>query len=230
LIVSEKSKGVFGAYWWPEESDKLLPVQMPASSEPIVAVMNALGRLVWVHASGKESSVRLNQAAVPLPAYQNNVPVWAWFAGGVVFLLLGAGTWRAKKTQRTLAFAGSVSASGPHQEGTFVSIPLPVHPDVLQLLYASNRKDFDVQSLDEAFLIGDIETDETRRSRRARMIKDLNAWWKRRQGCELIVRDVDESDKRRRVYKFDPGFAKWFETSSFFNAGENPGSSPEALH
>jgi hypothetical protein len=230
LVITSNANADLNAFWWPINSDKLFRVQMPASAEPIVAVMNALGRFVWVHASGKESGVRLDAGAVPLPAYQNDLPVWAWFAGGVVFLLLGAGTWRAKKTQRDLAFAGAVSASDPHQEETFVPNPLPVHPDVLQLLYASNRKDFDVQSLEEAFLIGDIETDETRRSRRARMIKDLNAWWEMRQGCELIVRDVDESDKRRRVYKFDPGFAKWFETSSFFNAGENPGSSPEALH
>lgn len=218
LIIARKSMvDERRAFWWPNGSDRLHPVQMPFSAETIVAVMSALGKFVWVHDSGRESPVQLDQGAVLLPVYANNLPSWAWFASGALLLLVGAGTWRVRSGQVVSNDEIDINQTHPADEGDFIRMSLPVHIDVLQLLRSEESKQFDVQGLDDAFLIGDIETDETKRSRRARMIKDLNAWWNERAGQDLIQRDVDDTDKRRRIYKLAPGFGKWYDENAPFN-------------
>jgi hypothetical protein len=217
LIARKESNDAPSAFWWPNDSDKLYPLQMPSSHESIVAVMSGLGRFVWVHNSGKELLVKVDPNAVPLTLYQSDVPSWAWVAGGVFFLLLGAGTWRVRSTMEGGHESRDIHRDSDADQIGLIRRTLPVHSDVLKLLRNAVDHQFDVQGLDEAFLIGYIETDETRRSRRARMIKDLNVWWHEQAGHELIVRDVDETDKRRRIYRLDPMYDNWYNENAPIN-------------
>lgn len=217
IITRSESDAERGAFWWPHGATRVHPVRMPSSGESIVAVMNALGRFVWVHESGKESRVQLDLGAMPLSLYEKDMPGWSWFAGGALFFLIGAGTWRVRNHQN-----GSNDAFGRIWKASMepsdpILNALPVHKDVLNRLRHAENHLLDVQGLDDAFLIGDIETDETRRSRRARMIKDLNVWWHERTGHDLILRDVDETDKRRRIYKLDPMYDNWYDENERIN-------------
>ena len=144
--------------------------------------------------------------------------MWTVWSGGVLLLLLGAGTYRlyqkGEEAEEAEVSPHGFSSTKPSPKRVSDSSVLPVHPEVLDRLIAHPPNAFlDVHQLDQAFLIDDIETEETRRSRRARMIKDLNAWHQAVCQKPLIERQTMEADKRRKRYRVDSGFVDWWASN-----------------
>lgn len=72
----------------------------------------------------------------------------------------------------------------------------------MELLLPFAGRQIEVHELDEVWGYAELETDETRRSRRSRSINELNAWSQRTMGGEgeLIERQRDPLDRRRSIY------------------------------
>ena len=65
------------------------------------------------------------------------------------------------------------------------------------------------QSLDTAHMdalleLDDLVSEETKRSRRARMVSDLNAWAWTAMDKPVLTRVRDDEDRRRTLYVVDP--------------------------
>jgi hypothetical protein len=71
---------------------------------------------------------------------------------------------------------------------------------VLLALHALQGKQLDTNHMDELLEIEDLESEETKRSRRARIVSDVNSWgWTTMDG-PVLTRERDEDDRRRMLY------------------------------
>jgi hypothetical protein len=86
-------------------------------------------------------------------------------------------------------------------------VPTDLFP-TLGRLVALGQITFDTVSLDDAIGSSDYDTDETRRARRSRFIKDCNAWGLSLRDVEVIQRGKDPHDRRRTMYKIHDA---WFD-------------------
>ena len=62
----------------------------------------------------------------------------------------------------------------------------------------------ETSQLDEIFGVREFDTDETRRARRARLIKETNRWSQDALDLDVIVRKRDPKDRRRALYFIHP--------------------------
>ena len=67
----------------------------------------------------------------------------------------------------------------------------------------------EVAELDAILGIDSITTDETRRSRRSRVINDVNGWSQSNEGIDYIERHRDPTDRRRTLYKLSDRITNW---------------------
>ena len=219
FLSGDSASNLQAAHWKPKHEDKLYPIHLPErGADPIVAVTNQNGWYEWIRLSGKRVQVRTERNGLVLLAYDQGIPVWTVWSGGVLLLLLGAGTYRlyqkGEEAEEAEVSPHGFSPTNPSPKRVSDLHVLPVHPEVLDRLIAHPPNAFlDVHQLDQAFLIDDIETEETRRSRRARMIKDLNAWHQAVCQKPLIERQTMEADKRRKRYRVDSGFVDWWASN-----------------
>ena len=72
---------------------------------------------------------------------------------------------------------------------------------VLQLLHDCQGQEVDTQRMDEMLALEDVSSAETKRSRRSRIVSDLNAWGWAEFKRPILVREKDEEDRRRTLYK-----------------------------
>ena len=73
--------------------------------------------------------------------------------------------------------------------------------DVLQLLHDCQGKEVDTQRMDEMLALENVSSAETKRGRRSRIVSDLNAWGWAELKRPILVREKDEEDRRRTLYK-----------------------------
>jgi hypothetical protein len=73
--------------------------------------------------------------------------------------------------------------------------------DVLQALHDCQGQEVDTQRMDEMLALEDVSSAETKRSRRSRIVSDLNAWGWAEFKRPILVREKDEGDRRRTLYK-----------------------------
>ena len=62
----------------------------------------------------------------------------------------------------------------------------------------------DAVALDELLSQTPHESDETKRGRRARFIREMNAWGQSQMGQDVVLREKDPHDRRRAVYVLHP--------------------------
>jgi hypothetical protein len=155
----------------------------------------------WIHASGEQTAVRLSSEFPPVPFHGNSIPHWAVLAGGLL-ALISLGTWVKRKNEHRATgnvMRGPEGISGsPGLEENWISTEL------MSRLKAMEGQVLDVPNLDSILQIDHIQTAETLRSRRARIIRELNEWHASKGGGILIERMVDETDRRRRLYRIHP--------------------------
>lgn len=202
LFVNYAENGVLqNAHWLAHGEDWLKPVVVPDPEDSIVGVLNPTGVFHWIHASGEQTAVRLSSEFPPVPFHGNSIPHWAVLASGLL-ALISIGTWVKRKNEHRAT--GNVMR-GP--EGVSGSLGLEenyISTELMERLKAMEGQVLDVPNLDSTLQIDHIETSETLRSRRARIIREVNEWHASKGGGVLIERIVDETDRRRRLYRIHP--------------------------
>lgn len=120
---------------------------------------------------------------------------WSWAGGGALFLAACAVLWSRRKSEES------------------VLVPVAVVRFLAPLVPFAGQE-IDVIQLDERWGLDDLVTDETRRSRRSRAIKEVNAWSLKVWGSEAIARTPDAEDRRRTLYRIHPRVAEAVAASS----------------
>jgi hypothetical protein len=67
----------------------------------------------------------------------------------------------------------------------------------------------DTLALDLALSENQHETDETKRGRRSRFIRECNDWGRNALGLDVVVRSRDPQDRRRTLFQLHPEFVAW---------------------
>jgi hypothetical protein len=75
---------------------------------------------------------------------------------------------------------------------------------------ALNREALDTHELDLLLSDSSHESDETRRGRRSRFIREMNAWGQLTFKKDVVIRERDSHDRRRAVYLLDPSVMDMF--------------------
>ena len=74
---------------------------------------------------------------------------------------------------------------------------------VLVALHEWRGRSLDTAHMDALLSLDDIPSEETKRSRRARLVSDLNAWAWTEMDKPVLTRVRDEEDRRRTLYVVD---------------------------
>lgn len=122
---------------------------------------------------------------------------WAW-SGVCVFVasLLAWGLWQRAwgRGRKGEAAAGELGTGLAH---------------ILACLQEHAGRQVEVLELDAILGLSDIDTDETRRSRRNRAINEVNAWSIEHFGESWVNRTRDARDRRRAMYQLSRDLAEW---------------------
>lgn len=74
---------------------------------------------------------------------------------------------------------------------------------ILVALHQWRGRSLDTAHMDALLVLDDVVSEETKRSRRARMVSDLNAWAWTAMDKPVLTRIRDEEDRRRTLYVID---------------------------
>lgn len=74
---------------------------------------------------------------------------------------------------------------------------------ILVALHQWRGRSLDTAHMDALLELDDVSSEETKRSRRARMVSDLNAWAWTAMDKPVLTRIRDEEDRRRTLYVID---------------------------
>ncbi|MCH1576338.1 MAG: VCBS repeat-containing protein [Flavobacteriales bacterium] len=131
---------------------------------------------------------------------------WSWYSLlPVLCIALAIATivrFRKRQNQRDF---GSTS---PYRS----TPPQDLQP-LLMKLQAHCGQAIETSQLDEIFGVRELDTDETRRARRARLIKETNHWSQDALDLDVIVRKRDPKDRRRALYLIHPVLKASLETT-----------------
>ena len=75
---------------------------------------------------------------------------------------------------------------------------------MLVALHEMCGQSLDTAHMDALLELDDLVSEETKRSRRARMVSDLNAWAWTAMDKPVLTRVRDDEDRRRTLYVVDP--------------------------
>lgn len=74
----------------------------------------------------------------------------------------------------------------------------------LLVLIEAKEAEFDTLGFDELLGNHEFQTDETRRARRSRFIRECNQWSEAQWGMTIVERQSDPQDRRRTIYVINP--------------------------
>lgn len=100
-----------------------------------------------------------------------------------------------KPKPSTSSAGNSEGASREDQFGHLKSLLLALHE--------LRGQSLDTSHMDELLELGEVASEETKRSRRARMVSDVNAWGWTVCDRPILTRQRDEEDRRRTLYVVD---------------------------
>jgi hypothetical protein len=200
--------------WWLDmERLRLYPLPQEAyAGSRVVGLVAAAGSIEVLLENGTRMPLQLEAAqgdageAFLRPWWDST---WSWAGGGLLFLAGLAQMWQRRKAPQ----ANGV-AQDPQTQAT---------GSVARLLAPLGRfagQEVDVNQLDVLWGLDALFTDETRRSRRSRQIKEVNAWSREAWGGEALERTPDAEDRRRTLYRIHPRVADAFPPAS--NTTEQP--------
>lgn len=89
--------------------------------------------------------------------------------------------------------------------GTASDFP-PLLSDFLHALMPFAGQAIETEQVDRLLKMGSDETDETRRARRAKFIRESNEWSQQEIGLDLISRERNPKDRRRTLYVIHEAF------------------------
>ena len=74
----------------------------------------------------------------------------------------------------------------------------------LRALHRAQGQTVDTQWMDELLSLDAVSSDETKRSKRSRLLSDLNAWGWADLKRPVVVREKDDEDRRRTLNQVAP--------------------------
>jgi hypothetical protein len=106
------------------------------------------------------------------------------------------------KTARTRTIS-STDAGGEEGQGATREDQFGHLKPILVALHQWRGRSLDTAHMDALLELDDVASEETKRSRRARMVSDLNAWAWTAMDKPVLTRIRDEEDRRRTLYVID---------------------------
>ncbi len=205
--------------WWLNTATlKLYPLPVEVfSGSRVVGLVAAAGALEVLLENGMRVPLKLEE--VPGETGEPFLrpwwdTTWSWAGGGLLCVVAVAAYVRRKQTDVPSHAASDGEVSGQQvAPASVVRLLAPLVPVAGQ--------EVDVLQLDELWGLDGIPTDETRRSRRSRQIKEVNGWSSEVWGVEALERTPDAEDRRRLLYRIHPRVA---DTAG--QAGEEPFGPP----
>ncbi len=198
-----------GKGWWLDAAElRLYPLpENPFDGTQVVGLIASSGQIEVVLTNGIRQPLELSkEPGTPgepfvLPWWTST---WSWAGGGAVLAVAG---WMLLRRRREEGVSEAVEREAEEEWPALVARSLaPLVP------WAG--KELDTLQLDSAWRLDVLFTDETRRSRRSRQIKEINAWSLEVWGAEAIVRTQDVEDRRRTLYRIHPRVAECATTPS----------------
>jgi len=177
--------------WWGEPS---MPGKSSELTEPALSALLAspAGEMFILNngQSKRHDTVKGPEGNVTPPLTQHaHLPTpWWWIVGFVFAAALGVWKVLSKRT-----------ATG--QDPSSIPQALRPHLDNWKRL---NGKPLGAVELDNLLSESEFETEETRRGRRARFVRECNEFGQRGFGVDLVLREKDAHDRRRVVFVLHP--------------------------
>lgn len=182
------------------------------------------GENAWVHINGDMRwVVRMNdplgsitdeeEAAVKDNKTLNVLGVLPW----IVTVLMACWLWLERQKRSNRREPGDRLEKG----GAEPAAAKMQYSALTQMILDHTGKHFETEELDELLVIAHLESPDTLRSQRARMIQRVNTEFRVTQGHDLIVRKRAFNDRRRSVYFVG-------EVDEQGSAGEGPGQGRDA--
>lgn len=184
--------------WW---GDPTLPGRHSGSNEPnLVDVVHSPagefhhysnGQTEWWNPvypkTGKPINPMTKGPDLPLP--------WVWV--GLLGMLSAFGAWKMRQST-------SLEASSS------TSLPKDLQAPLSEWMLLGGRP-LDAQGLDAILSGSPFETEETRRGRRSRFVREMNAFGQAMEGLDFVQRGKDAHDRRRVVYRLHSHAAHWLD-------------------
>lgn len=187
-----RKDGAMNGWWKSRASAQLAPLHAPSSDlaegEEWVGMESQWGFLHWVSRQGRMEPVMLNRELETVPLHAGFKGKWG--AGLGLALLLLVWVWRMR----------------PHGQAGRIQLDeaTPLPDDELQRVLEKFREVapvvLDTNGLDELLGLDDLQSGETRRSHRARLIRQCNEWTESLNGQPVVKRKKDPTDRRRTLY------------------------------
>lgn len=188
------------AWWWPKASHEIYPVEFPldalAPGDDWSGFSMALGSISFSSRTGVLFPLVVDASKQPL-AIAKSGHLWElirllfWGAVGFMVLILLK---LAKSKRESNAKQTRRKRSKVYSDELL---------DIVEKLKQCDEVALDSAGLDELLGLADLGSEETRRSHRARWVKDINAWSMMERSRKAILREKDPFDRRRMVYRLD---------------------------
>lgn len=103
-------------------------------------------------------------------------------------------------------FLGSSRRGGEVREGGLESREAEFGHlrETLKSVHRAQGQTVDTRRMDELLSLDAVASDETKRSKRSRLLSDLNAWGWAELKRPVVVREKDDEDRRRTLYQIAP--------------------------
>lgn len=210
VVACSQSGHAFGdfhlgnVWWWPESESKIYSVLLPhdllPSGDEWTGFSMSLGAIEVSSRGGVHAPLIVDDAEQPLQVSEESTDVG--FLRWVSLVFVGFFMWMVYRITRGRLRSRSRTQESGHfrrRNGAYSEELL----EVIERLKRCESEVLDSASLDVLLGLSDLESEETRRSHRARWVKEVNDWSRMERSKPGIVREKDPMDRRRMLYRLD---------------------------
>lgn len=186
------------AWWWPKASQEIYPLAFPSDvltpGDEWSGFSMALGAIALSSREGVKMPVVLDPLQEPLAiGFRGGEQKWIGVPLGAIACLFLLLLFRRKKQKQRVNLPSQPQANVRSEEVL----------EAVEKLKQSGAEILDSAGLDELLGLTYMESEETRRSHRARLVKEINAWSAMERSRKAILREKDPLDRRRMLYRLD---------------------------